>query len=88
MGKVVITCDKYAKIYKEQYGVNVPFLIAHTPKELRKQVDYVRELSVSNLRTLQEKHRQFVVDYHSHEATGNRLKELFIELWPEQFRNL
>ncbi len=86
LGKVVITCDRYAGIYKKNYGANPPFLIAHTQPELRKVLLKLLMLKPSEIRILQDKHRDYILKYHSHLETGYRLKKLYKKLCPALLR--
>jgi hypothetical protein len=75
MGKVVFTNHTTKDVYKKAYGVYPGLEICNTQDLFKSRLEEVladRDL----IMILQAETRQWVVDHHSYEATGKRLKKI------------
>lgn len=73
MGKAVITQNSYANVYKQTYGVDLPFHIVNTEKELGQTIEKLCLMHNRDIAHMQQLHRSWVLQHHSYEATGKLL---------------
>lgn len=76
MGKIVITQNLHPEVYFSHYGCKEPFYLITDEAPLDKIVENISNTRYSDLRDLQAETRQWIVDKHSYQATGNYLKKL------------
>lgn len=73
LGKIVITNTHSKKVYEEQYLDDLPFLVANTEEQLKKQLDKIlTDLDVNAEQTMT---RWWVEKHHSMKATAERIWE-------------
>lgn len=76
MGKVVVTQNVFPNVYTEAYGCKLPFVLVHSETDfLRKLSDILLDSNVA-VRELQAATRSWLVQNHSYQATGERLKKI------------
>lgn len=75
MGKVVVTNNKNRAEYSKAYG-SCALMIANTEEEFVNTVENLLLLPEKKLKELQDESRRWIIEKHSFEANGNRLKNL------------
>ena len=74
MGKIVVTQNLSKEVYGKHYG-SCPFVFVEDEKDFIKKINWLLSMSMSDIKRLQEKTRQWVVDKHSFLSTGNYLND-------------
>ena len=75
LGKIVVTCHCSEDVYKNEYGVNTPFYVITGEKGLYKILESLIKKTPEEIKTIQNETREWLVKYHSIEATGLRMKK-------------
>jgi len=75
MGKIIITNHTTSHVYEQYYGIIPPLLLFADSDGLKAHLNNVSRLSVDKLISLQNKTRNWIVDYHSYKATGETIKK-------------
>ena len=76
MGKVVMTMNLHRKIYEKHYGECALF-ICNTHHDFISALLRIQFSDAQYIEQLRQATREWVVEKHSYEATGKRLKQLF-----------
>lgn len=74
MGKVVLTQNILEGIYAGAYETLTPFVKYHDESEFKRMLSMI--LKRENLEPLKQITREWVVQNHSYQATGNKLKQV------------
>jgi hypothetical protein len=72
MGKIVITQNLSAHIYKQNYG-ECPLILVEDEDDLQFKIELINSMRPSEIMWLQNKTREWVVRNHSYQATGMRI---------------
>ncbi len=84
-GCIVITHCLSKDIYKEQYGCDLPILIANNYVELQQHLDNLLEMTDQEILNLKQKIRNWAENYHGFQATGERLwNKIYKPLFPDK----
>lgn len=75
LGKVVVTQNLSAHVYEKYYG-ECPLFLAVDEQDFVKKIQQLLRMKPEELLTLQQQHRNWAVEKHSYEATGQRLKQI------------
>ena len=75
LGKVVITQNLSANVYRKHYGEPALFL-CDTKEELSRRIEYLLNMETEEFKSLQIASRNWIQSNHSHQATGKRLRNL------------
>lgn len=75
LGKIVFTNNIGQKVYSDAYG-DCALVIANNEVEFISKMKWILQLDEKHIVNLQEQSREWIVNKHSYEATGNRLKTL------------
>lgn len=75
LGKIVITNNIHQEVYKAAYG-ECAFLIANTEDQFKNYVERLSRVSEREIKRLMNGSRDWLVQKHSYQATGERLKKL------------
>ncbi len=77
LGKIVVTQNIRQDVYRKAYGIDqCPLFIANTKQDFKIVIDTLNDASEEILGALQRQSRQWIIENHSYEATGQRLKSL------------
>ena len=77
LGKIVVTNNIHADYYVKHYG-DCALILANTEAELYDQLKTLINSPHEDLKRLQERTRDWVVNKHSLKATGNKLKQILV----------
>lgn len=80
-GTIVITNTLSKELYWKEYGAEVPFFIANNPAVLYETLEELRKMYIPQIIRHKARHRKWVCQYHSIEATALRL-------WERVYKNL
>lgn len=72
LGKVVVTQNLSKEVYEKYYG-DCPLILAEDESDFIKKIKWLNDLTETELKKLQQAHREWAVEKHSFEATGKRL---------------
>jgi hypothetical protein len=75
LGKIVITNNIHEEVYRSAYG-DCGLCIANTEEQFVETLKEILSLDIEKIKTLQERTRQWIVDKHSYQKTGEYLKTI------------
>jgi len=75
LGKIVITNNLHQNVYSKAYG-QCPMTIANNEWQFKNIVNSLIEMKVEILRSIQKEAHEIMREYHSYNATGNRILKI------------
>lgn len=76
MGKIVVTQNIFPNTYPDEYGLKPPFIICNTEREFIENVNALIGMNRNVLDDMQRVTRKWLIENHSFEATGRRLRSI------------